>query len=213
MSEQWPATQNAARPALPSLEELPRSGDGYSADGVEQAFDAFYRHIAKLDATLQTLEAVEAFSRQASELRNELRAARRARWEEGWATAYARPALPASALRRASALPRIAAEVAFLIAVAVFLGVGDFRARTIVVVMAASWLIVGLVEFVVSRSPAPSFAQPPEIAPPVALAPQPDVPGWPDEQPEPADAGLTIVAELEPSRRRWFRRGAEVSES
>jgi len=210
MSEHWPAPQSVARPPLPSVEELQRSGDGYAADGVEQAFDAFYRHIAKLDATLQTLEAVEAFSRQAAELRNELRAARRARWEEGWALAYDRPTLPASALRRTTALPRIAAEVVFLIAVAVFLGVGDFRSRTIVVVMAASWLIVGLVEFIVSRSPGPSFAPPPELAAQVALAPQPDLPGWPDEEP---DAGLTIVAELEPSRRRWFRRGAEVSES
>jgi len=71
---------------------------------VEQAFDAFYRHIAKLDATLQTLEAVEAFSRQASELRVELRAARRARFDDGWDLAYGRSLAPFASRRRSSAI-------------------------------------------------------------------------------------------------------------
>ena len=200
MSEQWPLPHAPARPALPSVEDLPRNGDGYEPDGVEEAFDAFYRHIARLDATLQTLEAVDAFSRQAAELRDELRAVRRARWDESWSVAYGRAAAPVAAPRLSSALPRIAAEVAFLIAVAVFLGVGSFRAQTIVVVMAASWLVVGLVEFAVSRSPGPSFAPPPEH--PAALPPPAEgIHGWHD------DEGLTMVAELEPSRRRWFRRG------
>ena len=207
MSEQWPLPQAPARPALPSMEDLPRSGDGYDAEGVQEAFDSFYRHIAQLDATLRTLEAAELFSRQAAELREELRAARRARWDESWNEAYGRPSTSVAAPRVASALPRVAAEVAFLIAVAVFLGVGSFRAQTIVVVMAASWLIVGLVEFVVSRAPGPSFAPPAEL--PAAPPPPVDtVHGWQD------DEGLTMVAELEPSRRRWFRRGeAEVAES
>jgi hypothetical protein len=201
MSEQWPLPQAPARPALPSVEDLPRNGDGYDPDGVQEAFDAFYRHIARLDATLRTLEAVDAFSRQATELRDELRAVRRARWEESWNVAYGRPAAATAGLPRpASALPRIATEVAFLIAVAVFLGVGSFRSQTIVVVMAASWLVVGLVEFIASRSSGPSFAPPPELLP--ALPPSVEaVHGWQD------DEGLTMVAELEPSRRRWFRRG------
>jgi hypothetical protein len=207
MSEQWPLPQAPARPALPSVEDLPRTGDGYDPEGVQKAFDAFYRHIARLDATLQTLEAVDAFSRQAAELRAELRAARHARWEESWHVAYGRAGAPAAASRVGSA-PRIAAEVAFLIAVAVFLGVGSFRAQTIVVVMAASWLIVGLVEFLVSRSArSPSFAPPGEVPGALPL-PADGVHGWPE------DEGLTMVAELEPSRRRWFRRGeAEVAES
>jgi hypothetical protein len=207
MSEQWPLPQAPARPTLPSVEDLPRNGDGYEPDGVQEAFDAFYRHIARLDATLQTLEAVDAFSRQAAELRDELRAVRRARWEESWNVAYGRATSPSGVPRPASALPRIAAEVAFLIAVAVFLGVGSFRSQTIVVVMAASWLLVGLVEFVVSRSSGPSFAPPPELSP--ALPPSAEaVHGWQD------DEGLTMVAELEPSRRRWFRRGeTEPAES
>jgi hypothetical protein len=201
--EQWPEPAGSApRPALPSLDELPRAGKGYDPERVEEAFDAFYRHIARLDATLQTLETAAAFSRQAADLRAELRAFRRARWEQDWASAYGRPTLGA-APRIASALPRIATEVAFLIAVAVFLGVGGFRATTIVIVMAAAWLIVGIVEWL-ARDRTPSFAGRPA---PLAAVAQPDVPGWPDE-PSPDD-GLTMVAELEPSRRRWFRRGAE----
>jgi hypothetical protein len=194
MSEQWPATPTPARPALPALEDLPKTGDGYDAERVEEAFDVFYRHIAKLDATLQTLEAVEAFSRQAADLRDELRAFRRARWQDGWNQAYGRTAPGAAPRLLPPALPRIAAEVAFLIAVAVILGIRDFGTRTIVATMAVAWLIVGLTEWFVSRDSGLTFAPPPEQArqlPPVANT------GWNDEG---GDEGLTIVAELEPSR-------------
>jgi hypothetical protein len=195
MSEQWPVTQTAARPALPSLEDLPRTGDGYDAERVQEAFDAFYRHIAKLDATLQALEAVEAFSHQAVDLRNELRAFRRARWQEGWNQAYgANPAVAHSSTRLLSpAVPRIAVEAAFLIAVAVILGIRDFSTRTIVATMAVAWLIVGLTEWVVSRERGLTFAAPPQPAQQPTLPPVADA-GWTDE-----DEGLTIVAELEPS--------------
>ncbi len=192
MNEQWPDPDpTSPRPALPSLEELPRTGEGYDPERVEAAFNAFHGHIARLDATLEALQAVEGFSRQASELRNELRAFRRARWEQDWAAAYSRPTAPGG-LRMAPALPRIAAEVAFLIAVAVFLGVGHFRSTTIVLVMAAAWLIVGLVEWLVGRASAPAFvsgrSQP--VAGPAPLA------DWPDDDPE---NGLTMVAELDRS--------------
>jgi hypothetical protein len=195
MSEQWPVSETPAHPALPSVEELPVVADGYDTERVHEAFDAFYRHIAKLDATLQALEAVEVFARQATELRTELRTLRRARWEEGWDRAYGRPTFaPAPAPRIPSALPRIAAEIAFLIAVAVFLGVGSFRSSTIVLVMAASWLVVALVEWLVSREPGPSFAPPPAAT--TALPPVTDTAGWSGQ-----DEGLTIVGDLEPSRR------------
>ena len=190
MSEQWPVT-TPARPALPSLEDLPRTADGYEAGRVEEAFDAFYRHIAKLDATLQTLEAVEAFSHQASELRHELHAFRRARWQEGWNQAYGRSPATASRPLISPALPRIAVEIAFLIVVAVFLGVGNFRSVAIVAVMAAAWLIVGLTEWIIGRDRGLVFAAPPEQS--AALPPVQNA-GWDD------DEGLTIVAELEPSR-------------
>jgi hypothetical protein len=195
MSEQWPVSQTPARPALPALEDLPKSGDGYDAERVEEAFDAFYRHIAKLDATLQALEAVDAFSRQAADLRNELRSFRRARWQEGWSQAYGRTATAPTAAPRliSPALPRIAAEAAFLIAVAVILGIRDFSTTTIVATMAVAWLIVGLTEWVVSRERGITFAgtlEQPQVLPPVAGE------GWRHED----DEGLTIVAELEPSR-------------
>ena len=195
MSEQWPVSQTPARPALPALEDLPKTGDGYDAERVEEAFDAFYRHIAKLDATLQALEAVDAFSRQAADLRNELRSFRRARWQEGWSQAYGRTAAtPTAAPRLVSpALPRIAAEAAFLIAVAVILGIRDFSTTTIVATMAVAWLIVGLTEWVVSRERGITFAgtlEQPQTLPPVADE------GWHRED----DEGLTIVAELEASR-------------
>jgi hypothetical protein len=191
MSEQWPVTQLPPRPALPTVEELPRAGNGYSAERVEEAFDAFYRHIARLDATLQALEAAEAFSRQASDLRNELRAFRRARWQESWSEAYGRSPAAATPARLISpALPRVVVEVAFLIAVAVILGIRHFSTVTIVGVMAGAWLIVGLTEWFVSHdSGGPTFdaASPlSKVLPPVARA------GWDDE-------GLTMVAELDPS--------------
>src|SRR5947208_1805247 len=104
MSEQWPVSEARARPALPSVDDLPKDGDGYEPEAVHEAFDAFYRHIAQLDATLQTLEAVEAFSRQAGDLRDELRAFRRARWEAGWNEAYGRPPVPAAARRQSVAI-------------------------------------------------------------------------------------------------------------
>src|SRR4051812_4220874 len=43
--------------SLPKLEDLPRSGDGYDADAVTGAFDAFRRHAAQLQAQLRVLQA------------------------------------------------------------------------------------------------------------------------------------------------------------
>lgn len=207
MSEQWSVIHTPARPELPSVEDLPVVADGYDKERVEEAFGAFYRQIAQLDATLRTLEAVEAFSRQAAELRRELRAVRQARWADDWAAAYGRQAPAPGRVGIPAALPRLAAEVAVLIAVAVFLGVGSFRATTIVLVMAAAWLIVGLVEWLVAREPVVSLAPPP-----AAPLPGPEaVHGWSDEPS--SDDGLTMVVALEPSKRRWFRRGTEAAES
>jgi F0F1-type ATP synthase membrane subunit b/b' len=43
--------------ALPRIEDLPRVGDGYDSDGVREAFDAFRRHSAQLQAQLRVLQA------------------------------------------------------------------------------------------------------------------------------------------------------------
>ncbi|MBA2475278.1 MAG: hypothetical protein H0V40_04910, partial [Actinobacteria bacterium] len=70
----------ASRERLPQVEDLPLAEYGYDQDAVRRAFDAFYRHAAQLDSTLQVLESVEAFGRQARDLRGDIRALRSAAW-------------------------------------------------------------------------------------------------------------------------------------
>jgi hypothetical protein len=43
--------------SLPSFEEIPRSGDGLDPERVREAFDAFRRHAAQLQAQLRVLQA------------------------------------------------------------------------------------------------------------------------------------------------------------
>src|SRR5437868_10156389 len=59
MATQGPgrAPSAAGLTALPRLEDLPRSGDGLDADRVREAFDAFRRHAAQLQAQLRVLQA------------------------------------------------------------------------------------------------------------------------------------------------------------
>ena len=49
--------QQPSLTALPRLEDLPRSGDGYDPDKVREAFEAFRRHSAQLQAQLRVLQA------------------------------------------------------------------------------------------------------------------------------------------------------------
>ena len=56
MATQEPGQQPSLT-ALPRLEDLPRSGDGYDPDKVREAFDAFRRHSAQLQAQLRVLQA------------------------------------------------------------------------------------------------------------------------------------------------------------
>jgi vacuolar-type H+-ATPase subunit H len=58
MSTQEPG--RASQPALtslPRLEDLPRAGEGYDAEKVRDAFEAFRRHAAQLQAQLRVLQA------------------------------------------------------------------------------------------------------------------------------------------------------------
>ena len=71
----WPSSDAPAEP-LPRIEDLPVADRGYDQEAVRDAFDAFYRHAAQLDASLRALEAVEVFRRDADALRNDLRALR-----------------------------------------------------------------------------------------------------------------------------------------
>ena len=43
--------------ALPKIEDIPRAGDGLDEASVREAFDAFRRHAAQLQAQLRVLQA------------------------------------------------------------------------------------------------------------------------------------------------------------
>src|SRR5712691_5155613 len=151
--EAWPTPQTPAREPLPRVEDLPVSEQGYEQESVKAAFDSFYRHAAQLDASLRTLEAVDSFHRQAASLRAELRVLRTAGWtQQNWPTtpAYGYGVRPARE-GISPAVWRIAGEAAFIIVVAVGLGVAKLAWWVIVLVMAFAWLLVGLIEWASAR--------------------------------------------------------------
>lgn len=203
--EAWPSP-DAPRGPLPRIDDLPIAEQGYDQEAVREAFDSFYRHAAQLDASLKSLEAVEVFRREASELRSDLRSLRSLGYGSPEPSStpslytYERPRreLPA-------AVPRIAAEVVLLIAIAVAAGVAHFRAWVIVAVMAGALVLVALSEWLAGRAryrvPEPSSfftGDEREPAPYVeASAPQLEV-GWSafeaaGDGPEPAAEELTMV--------------------
>jgi hypothetical protein len=204
MQDSWPSAEHEAERAspLPRVEDLPYVERGYDPERVREAFDAFYRHLARLDATLRTIEAVEVFRGQADELRKELRALRTAGWtQQPWHPSYstrepARPGVP-------EAVFRWALEACFVIAVPVAAAVADLRSLWIVVAAAGAFAIVAITEWAASRErdvlPAPAPAAPPapveEPEPVAVLPPVEPAPGeateWtlppPVEEPEPEE--------------------------
>jgi hypothetical protein len=208
MQDSWPSAEHEAERAspLPRVEDLPYAERGYEPERVREAFDAFYRHIARLDATLRTIEAVEVFRDQAGELRKELRALRTAGWtQQPWLPSYStrertRPGVP-------EAVFRWALEACFVIAVPVAASVADLRPLWIIAAAAGAFLIVAITEWAASRErdvlaapvPAPAPAAPPAPAAeepgPVALPPAEPAPGEATEWnlPPPIEA-----SELEP---------------
>src|SRR2546428_3639326 len=56
MATQEPGQQPSLT-ALPRLEDLPKSGDGYDPEKVREAFESFRRHSAQLQAQLRVLQA------------------------------------------------------------------------------------------------------------------------------------------------------------
>ena len=133
---------------LPRTDDLPRTQDGYDAERVEEAFSAFA-------ARVRDLEEI------AAELRDELRDLRTRSVpydEEDWPEAYGvgggAPGPPPDWLAsvppplvRPFAVPRLAVEAAFLLAVALLAGLADLSAPSIVLVMAAAWALVALAEW------------------------------------------------------------------
>ena len=206
MQDSWPSAEHEAERAspLPRVEDLPYAERGYEPERVREAFDAFYRHIARLDATLRTIEAVEVFRDQAGELRKELRALRTAGWtQQPWLPSYstrepARPGVP-------EAVFRWALEAAFVIAVPVAASVADLRSPWIIAAAAGAFLIVAVTEWAASRErdvlPAPV---PAPAAPPAPAAEEPEPVPLPPAEPAPGEATEwnlpppIEVAELEP---------------
>ena len=214
MQDSWPSAERDEQRAspLPRVEDLPVVERGYEPERVREAFDAFYRHLARLDATLRTIEAVEVFRDQAAELRKELRALRTAGWtQQPWLPSYStreqvRTGLP-------EAVFRWAVEACFVIAAPVVASIADLRPLWIFAAAAGAFAIVAVAEWAASRerdvlpAPAPTPA-PPAAREPTALPPAEEpVPGeateWtvppPVEEPEPVlqQEELTVVAEAE----------------
>lgn len=173
MAEEWPSPHHHEAHPLPRVEDLPAAWEGYDRERVQAAFDAFYRHIAQLDATLRTLEAVEVFRGEASDLRAELRSLRAAGWSpypRGYALTPERSMLGSVP----EAVPRIALEVIFLVIVAAVVAVAELSALEIVGVMAGAVLITFLVELIAARERRGTTPIP--AAPTVAPAPAPPQP-------------------------------------
>jgi hypothetical protein len=201
MQDSWPSAEHEAERAspLPRVEDLSYAERGYEPERVREAFDAFYRHIARLDATLRTIDAVDVFRDQAGELRKELRALRTAGWtQQPWLPSYstrehARPGVPEAVLRWAL-------EAGFVIAVPVAASVADLRSLWIIVAAAGAFLIVAITEWAASRERGvlPAAAAPAPAAPP---APAPAAEGQPVALPplEPA-AGEATEWTLPPAR-------------
>lgn len=164
--EAWPTPHESSREPLPRVEDLPIAEQGYEPESVRAAFDSFYRHAAQLDAALRTLETVDSFQRQASALRADIRTLRTAGWtQQPWSPGPTYGYVGRGPREGVSpAVWRIAGEAAFLIAVAVVLGIAKVTWWVIVLVMACAWLLVGLLEWAAARD---RFAAPRPIAEPV----------------------------------------------
>lgn len=206
MSQDWPSAQSPQHFPLPRIDELPIVWEGYDRAYVEEAFNAFYRHIAQLDATLHALESVETFRREAADLRAHLHAIRTAGWSP-YPRGYAVPPPGGFGLDLPEAVPRIALETAFLIAVAVAVAVAKFSALEIILVMLGAVAITFVVELVASRdrrTTVPPAPQPPAVQPLVepepAQEPEPvgDEAGWAAFAESGAAEALTVMGSLAP---------------
>jgi hypothetical protein len=208
-NEAWPTPQSPSREPLPRVEDLPLAEHGYEQESVREAFDSFYRHAAQLDAALRTLEAVDSFHRHAAALRSDLRQLRSAGWsQQSWPSSPPSYGYGARAPREgvSPVVWRVAGEVAFLIAVAVALGLANLAWWTILLAMAGALLIVCAIEWAAGREEL-TFAQPASASPahPVVEAQRAedteehDALGWTafEEAQEPSDA-MTMIGAVPP---------------
>lgn len=203
--EAWPTPQTPAREPLPRVDDLPVADQGYDQESVKAAFDSFYRHAAQLDAALRTLEAVDSFHRQAAALRSDLRTLRASGWTQqswsqpqsyGYDARGAREGVPPMVWR-------VGAEVTFLVAAAVALGVAKLAWWVIAVGMAAAFVLVCIIEWLAGREPVsyPRAPTQPQVHPVVETeraeeTDEHDSLGWTafEEAQEPSDAMTMIGA-------------------
>jgi hypothetical protein len=202
----WPSRERAPeRAPLPRAEDLPVAENGYERDAVHAAFDAFYRHTAQLDATLRTLEAVDTFTRQAAELRADLRTLRSAGvGPQAWSSPYSAPV--SERVGVSPAVPRIAVEIAFVIAVPVVAGaIGHFDSSIVLAVTLAAWALTALIEFTAYRT---------RMSPPVLPRVAPGEPAAVVVEPEPAaeQVGWGALVEDYDSARTMIASAVKVDE-
>ena len=202
----WPSRERAPeRAPLPRAEDLPVAENGYERDAVHAAFDAFYRHTAQLDATLRTLEAVDTFTRQAAELRADLRTLRSAGvGPQAWSSPYSAPV--SERVGVSPAVPRIAVEIAFVIAVPVVAGaIGHFDSSIVLGVTLAAWVLTALIEFTAYRT---------RMSPPLLPRVGPGEPAAVVVEPEPAaeSVGWGALVEDYDSARTMIASAVKVEE-
>ena len=151
---------------LPRTDDLPRTGAGYDAARVEEAFSAFADRVHELEVV-------------AGELRAELQSLRAERQQppprvddEHWPVepgAHPSPdwvaAVPPPVVRGVT-VPRLVLEGAFLLLVALFAGLADLSTEWIVIVMVAAWALVAVSEWAAAAKRARWRLD--EIAPPLA---------------------------------------------
>ena len=180
----------------------------------EELSDSISSHAAEVERTLRALEAVEAFRAEAAALRAELHATRGPQYQRPAFRRVPAPELPASTWR-------LILEAGFLVGIALVCWAVHLRRIEIVLVMAAAWAVVAVLEAIAWRraegvyrvGPPPAISHP--VLEPVAAplpVPEPEPAGEPDWPGRDEAAHLTSVlpavrlpADASPERKRRGR--------
>ncbi len=142
----------------------------------DELSDSISSHAAEVERTLRALEAVEAFRAEAAALRAELQAARAPQYQR-----QAFRGVPAPEL--AAGTWRLILEAGFLVGIALVCWAVHLRRIEIVLVMAASWAVVAVLEAIAWRHTEGAY----QVRPPLAMPPPaPEQPVALEPQPEPA---------------------------
>ena len=163
----------------------------------------FERRAARLEHTLKTLEALDAFRAEAAALRREMETFR----EQQRAARKPPPRQPWQRRELPDGIARLALEAVFLVVVALALALMDVSKVTVVATMGAAWLVAAVFE-----AAATAWAERPVVrylppAPEATIEPLPDPVPEPEPEPVPDPAP---EPDLPPAAtRRRFRRRRE----